>query len=244
MSEKVLKKPVGVYFLALLFMLAPIGNIMISFAGSGVPQWYAPDAFMALLGTIPFFEWIWLGMLLVTGILLLKPHRLSWSIAIFSLVVVLILNAVRVLQMDSTSIDPAYLKVFSGLSIVICLSLLVIAFYFRFPYLDRRASWLMVMTRFEMKTPIKILLERPVSGETRSVSLSGCLFEVTSGVVEPQQYNNKTLKISFMEIPDFTVEASVVDIDGAQVRVNFVNMSAPQKARLKKFLIDSDEKSG
>lgn len=136
-----LKKPTGVFLIAILFILAPIGNILISFAGSGVSDWYDPNVFFPFLQTIPLLDWLWLGLLFITGILLFRPHKLTWSLAIASLLLVLFINTYRVYNIDQNSIDPQFLKVFSMLAIVCTLSLLVIAAYFRFPYLDRRTKW-------------------------------------------------------------------------------------------------------
>ena len=123
------------------FILAPIGNILISFAGSGVQSWFLPSVFFPFIQSIPASEWSWLGLLFITGILLFRPHKLSWSVAIFTLIVVLFINAFRLFQVDPNSINPGFLKLFSGLAILITLGVLVISFYFRFPYLDRRTQW-------------------------------------------------------------------------------------------------------
>lgn len=142
MNSNTLKKPTGVFLIALLFILAPFGNILISFAGSGVEDWYNPNVFFPFLNTIPAWDWLWLGLLFVTGVLLLRPHKLTWSLAIASLLLVLLINSYRVYRIDENSIDPQFLKVFSVLAIICTLSLLVIAAYFRFPYLDRRTKWI------------------------------------------------------------------------------------------------------
>ncbi len=139
--EASLKKPLGVYAMAILFILAPLGNILISFLGSGLANWYEPPIFIALLKTISIFDWIWLGLLILTGILLFIQHKLSWTMAIMSLVVVLGINAFRLFQADPNSIEPNFLKIFSILAVVTTLGVLVIAFYFKFPYIDRRTKW-------------------------------------------------------------------------------------------------------
>lgn len=141
-QEVKLKKPIAVFVLAFLFILAPIGNIMISFIGSGINQWYQPSIFASLLRTIQIVDWVWLTLLVVTGILLLKPHKLPWTLAIISLSVVLGMNAYRLYMMDGNSIEPHFLKVFSVLAIMTTLGVLMISLYFRFPYLDQRTKWL------------------------------------------------------------------------------------------------------
>lgn len=140
-SSSQLKKPLGVYVMAIMFILAPLGNILISFLGSGLKNWYEPAIFTALLKTIAPFDWLWLGLLIFTGILLFKQHKLSWTVAIVTLVLVLGVNAVRLFQADPNSIEPHFLKIFSILAVVTTLGVLVIAFYFRFPYIDRRMKW-------------------------------------------------------------------------------------------------------
>jgi hypothetical protein len=136
-----LKKPIAIYFLAILFLLAPLGNILISFAGSGVANWYDPSIFIPFLNTIPILEWAWLIMLFMTGLLLFKAHKLSWSLAIVTLILVLIINVYRIYFVDTNSIDPQFLKIFSVIAVLCTMGVLVIAFYFRFPYLDRRTEW-------------------------------------------------------------------------------------------------------
>ncbi len=137
-----LKKPYGIYFLATLFILAPLGNILISFSGAGIENWYQPQIFYSLMRTITAIDWAWLSLLIITGVFLFKPHKLSWSLAIVTLLIVLGITAFRVFQADTNSIEPHFLKIFSLLSVIITLGVLVIAFYFRFPYLDRRTEWL------------------------------------------------------------------------------------------------------
>lgn len=136
-----LKKPIGVYAMAIMFILAPLGNILISFMGSGLQNWFEPHIFLALLKTVSAFDWLWLGLLAFTGVLLFKQHKLSWTVAIVTLVLVLAINAIRLFQADPNSIEPHFLKIFSILAVVTTLGVLVIAFYFRFPYIDRRMKW-------------------------------------------------------------------------------------------------------
>ncbi len=140
-SATSLQKPLGVYAMAIMFILAPLGNILISFLGSGLTNWYEPPIFIALLKTISTFDWVWLGLLMFTGVLLFIQHKLSWTVAIITLVLVLGINAIRLFQADPNSIEPHFLKIFSILAVVTTLGVLVIAFYFKFPYIDRRMKW-------------------------------------------------------------------------------------------------------
>jgi hypothetical protein len=140
-STTALKKPTGVYFIAILFLLAPFGNLLISFAGSGVKDWYDLGVMIPFLGSVPWLDWCWLGLLFLTGILLFRPHKLTWTLAIVTLLLVLLINVYRLFNVDTNSIDPNFLKVFSVMAIISTIGVLVIASYFRFPYLDRRTKW-------------------------------------------------------------------------------------------------------
>ena len=230
MNSNVLKRPTGVYILAVLFLFAPIGNILISFAGSGVQNWYELDVIIPFLHTIPAWDWVWLGLLSVTGILLFFPHKLSWSIAIFTLFLVLGVNVFRLYSIDSNSIDIHFLKVFSVLAILCTMSILIIALYFRFPYLDRRAKWFSKEPRFDAKTEVYV---NSLKGFTDSISLNGCkiFFEEVSDF--PQ---NSKLKIKFFEISNIEIEADLIESKDKYIRVSFINSSHDFKQDLGRWL--------
>lgn len=211
-----LKKPIGIYILAVLFILAPLGNILISFAGSGILNWYEPSIFVSLLQTIPSFEWLWLCLLVMTGALLLRAHKLSWSFAIVTLLIILGINFYRMfVSIDSNSIDPQYLKVFSILALLCTLGVLVIAFYFRFPYLDRRANWVKNVERYDLATEVQI---SQVAGYTESLSLSGCKVRLKENL---QLRSGEVIEVLFSEICPDKVKCSIVTAEGNNLRLEF-----------------------
>lgn len=226
MSNSALKKPTGVYIIAILFLFAPIGNILISFAGSGIQNWYDFGIIGPFLQSIPAMDWIWLGLLFVTGILLFRPHKLSWSIAIFTLILVLSINAYRLFNVDGNSIDPSFLKIFSVLAIICTLSVLVIAFYFRFPYLDRRSKWFSSTRRFDIRTPA---LVNGIKAMTESVSFTGCRlsFDIPSELEK-----SEIIKIKFLEISNTETDAEVIEVLESGARVEFRNISVEFKQDL------------
>lgn len=230
MTTTALKRPIGVYVLALLFLLAPAGNIFISFAGSGLQNWYNPSVLAAFLQTIPALDWVWLGLLFITGILLFRPHKLSWSVAIFTLLLILFINAYRLYQVDMNSIDPVFLKVFSLLAIICTLSVLVIAFYFRFPYLDRRANWLSNLQRVDIKTAVLCAGKAAV---TESISSSGCLIVFENS--NPLKKNDK-VNLKFAEISNVEIQGLVVESLDREARFEFHDLNAGFKQDLNKWL--------
>ncbi len=230
MTTTALKKPIGVYVLALLFLLAPAGNIFISFAGSGLQNWYDPSVLAAFLQSIPLLDWVWLGLLFATGILLFRPHKLSWSVAIFTLLLILFINAYRLYQVDMNSIDPVFLKVFSLLAIICTLSVLVIAFYFRFPYLDRRANWLSNLQRVDIKTSVLCGGEAAM---TESISTSGCLIHFESA---NHFKKNDKVNLKFAEISNTEIQGVVVESMDRVARFEFQDLNAGFRQDLNKWL--------
>lgn len=210
-----LKKPVGVYILAILFIIAPLGNILISFAGAGVNNWYEPSIFFIFLQSIPMFDWIWLTLLFFAGISLFRPHKLSWSFAIATLLFVLFINAYRMFFADMSSITPQYLKVFSILSLFCTFGVLIIAFYFRFPYLDRRANWIKNIERFDLKTEAQI---NQVNAMTESVSATGCKIATSQNL---NLKSNDQVQVVFAEIYPQPVRCVVIDSTDKHVRLEF-----------------------
>lgn len=226
----VMKKPTGVYILAILFLLAPIGNILISFVGSGVSSWHQPDVLSAFLQSIPAVDWIWLGLLFVTGLLLFRPHKLSWSVAIFTLLIVLIMNAYRLFTVEVSSIDPTFLKVFSLLAIICTLAVLIIAFYFRFPYLDRRANWISNTKRYDLRTSANIAGHKAV---TESISISGCRLTFDDS------FNFKMGEEHELKLPEISaasVKAEVVELMDNGCRIEFNQPEASFKRDLSRWL--------
>lgn len=214
-NASALKKPIGIYVLALLFIIAPLGNILISFAGAGVPNWYEPSIFIAFLQTIPVWEWAWLSLLFLTGVLLFRPHKLSWSFAIITLLLILCINIFRIYSADANSISPQYLKVFSILALFCTLGVLVIAFYFRFPYLDRRATWIKNVERFDLTTEVKI--DHTIA-LTESVSVTGCK------IITASQYPAKAgedVSVIFTEISPAPVKCTVIENREKFLRLEF-----------------------
>jgi hypothetical protein len=230
-SASALKKPIGIYILAVLFIIAPLGNILISFAGAGVTNWYEPSIFSAFIQSIPAWEWAWLGLLFLTGILLFRPHKLSWSFAIVTLLLILCINIYRIYSLDSSnSIDPKYLKVFSILALFCTLGVLVIAFYFRFPYLDRRANWVKNVERFDFATEVKI---NQTVAITDSISISGCKITTTSRMAVK---TGDTITATFSEILNKPVNCTVVESQDKYLRLEFLPQQDVFLAKLKAWV--------
>lgn len=229
-NASALKKPIGIYILAMLFIIAPLGNILISFAGAGIVNWYEPSIFIGLIQTIPVWEWAWLALLFLTGVLLFRPHKLSWSFAILTLLLILCINIFRIYSVDANSISPQYLKVFSILALFCTLGVLVIAFYFRFPYLDRRATWIKNVERFDLTTEVKI---DQMIALTESISATGCKI-ITSSQYPTQAGDD--VSVIFTEISPTAVKCSVIETRDKFLRLEFLSGQDAFLVKLKQWI--------
>jgi hypothetical protein len=237
MSEYVsdLKRPIGIYILALLFILAPIGNIFVSFAGSGVEGWYRPEVFSELMQTIPVPDWIWLAGIFFAGIALFLRHKSAWMIAVVALLLILVMNTVRAFNVDESSLNPEFVRMQILISILVTFSVLIIAFYARYPYLDRRQQWMFPTAhRYQVATPVMVHIDGDVMGMTDSVSSDGVRIEM-SKVVDAIKHA-KDLEVSFTEFDNFRVKSDIIEFNGTVLRLQYKRFGWERRGRLEAWL--------
>lgn len=216
-----LKQPIGIYILALLFMLAPLGNILISFAGSGVANWYYPAEFLELIKTIPIMDWLWLGGIFVAGVSLLGRHKSAWVLAVLSLMVVLAMNTYRAFTIDEKVLNPEFVRIQILISILVTFSVLIIAFYARYPYLDRRQQWMFPTAhRYDIKTPVVVHTGGEIAGLTESISTAGIRIRLSK--VSESLPGKTEVEFTFSELPHLKViKADVVEFSGDMLRLKY-----------------------
>lgn len=239
MEQTELKKPTGVYLLAVLFLLAPIGNLLLSFAGSGISNWKDPSVLYSLLQTVSPLDWLWLSLLIVTGILLLRPHKASWSMAIFTLLLVLAINFYRAGSGEFGNVGYAHWQIlFSSVATAV---VLVMAFYFRFPYLDRRARWFIpAAQRYEIRTPVEVVAQDIFFGITESVSVSGVRVRLQRDM-GPIASQIRYMDVIFPEMRNLKVKTLVVQYSDNVLRLKFKELRGKDLTYLKEWLRSQDE---
>ncbi|RYZ80328.1 MAG: PilZ domain-containing protein, partial [Proteobacteria bacterium] len=213
MSEKSksseLKHPFGIYIIAVLFMIAPLGNILISFAGSGVENWYTPSMFVQLLATIPATDWLWLAGVFISGVALLIRHKTTWMFAVVVLLLVLGMNTMRAFNLEDAGVNPEFVRAQILISIFVTFSVLIIAFYARFPYLDRRQQWLFPTAhRYFTPTPVYVGIGEGVMAIGDSISSAGVRLRMPRFFADIQEKQN--IDISFPEFHNLKVQTRVV----------------------------------
>ncbi|WP_374030177.1 PilZ domain-containing protein [Bdellovibrio bacteriovorus] len=231
MQPATLKKPTGVFFLAFLFMLAPLGNLLLSFAASGVPGWYEIPVLKAFLQTVSPLDWFWLSLLFITGILLLKPHKTTWTLAIVSLCFVLTINCYRFFTKDFAP-DSTLVQWQLVLSSILTFTILILALYFRFPYLDRRAQWLFPTAhRYSFRTPVDVVAQDIFQGVTESISVSGARVRLQRDL-EGGSRNLRFVDVIFPEVRNVKIKARVVEYEDNVLRLKFKELRRLEKGYL------------
>ncbi|MGZ3748616.1 MAG: PilZ domain-containing protein [Pseudobdellovibrionaceae bacterium] len=231
-----LKQPIGIYILAVLFMLAPLGNILVSFAGSGVLNWYYPSEFVELLKTIPLIDWFWLGGIFISGLSLLLRHKSAWLLAIGSLLVVLGMNTYRAFTIDETVLNPEFVRVQILISILVTFSVLIIAFYARYPYLDRRQQWMFPTAhRYDVKSPVIVHTGGDLAGLTESISTAGIRIRLAK---KNEALKDKTeIEFTLTELPGLEkIKAEVIEFNEDVLRLKYKRFSWGRRGFLEAWL--------
>lgn len=227
-------KPIGVYILAGAFVVAPLGNLILSLMISRIPGWYRSQVFLPLLKTIPVLDWLWLGSLELAGILLWFRHKTAWAMAVLSLFFVIGINLYKLFFPPSPDlqIDSLYfLLVFSTTVIV-----LIIAFYFRFPYLDRRAQWFLPTAhRYDLRSPVQVVAHDIFNGVTESISISGARIRLQQDMGESGR-QLRFIDIIFPDIRNIKVTSEVVEYGENILRVRYKRLTTKERAAMREWI--------
>lgn len=228
--KKLSEKPVFIYVLAILFLLAPVGNIALSLFAMGIPDWYQPGRILDFAAYVSSRDRIWLGLVFFAGLNLLRARKYSWILAMVSLAVVAVFNLATSLQAHGTR---AFQSPFTLISLIATLSIFCIFFFFRYPYLDRRDGVLFYHRRVELNFPVMILLDQPVKAQILNLSLSGIYIACSDGL------KPFTLKIGQeiqMEFKENIFKGKVLRCTPNGYGVHFLNLSYEQKTWIGKLV--------
>jgi lysylphosphatidylglycerol synthetase-like protein (DUF2156 family) len=230
-----LKQPIGIYILAFIFMLAPIGNILLSLAGSGIEGWYQPANLAQLVSTIPIGDWAWLAGIFIAGGTLLFRHKSAWMVAVVALLIVLCMNTYRAFTLDENVLNPDFVRMQILISILVTFSVLIIAFYARYPYLDRRQQWMFPTAhRYDIATPILVHVAEGVTGVSESISTAGIRIRMPR-VVDALKHVEK-LEVTFTEMDNLKVQSEIVEFNGTTLRLRFKNFGWGSRGLLEAWL--------
>lgn len=230
-----MKDPRLLKYLGYAFLIAPLGNLLLSLLSHQDEAGLNSERAIELFANIPLEDWAWLFLLFLSGVLLLMRHKTAWLIAVLSLLTVVLLNVTSLLEGEGRTFFSAAQEVQVLFSIFASACAILILFYARYPYLDRRQGWLgPVAERYDLRTPVEIELGRWVSGESESLSSSGCRIRLPSG--EPLPSGIRFLSIRFPEIGIHQIKAQVVGFDGPVVRLKFRDLTGKDRKILGQWM--------
>ena len=212
-----LKKPIILQILSILFILAPLGNIVISFYGVGSTEWTNPAVFFNWLSTVDSLDWFWLILTFSTGVLLFIQHKTAWLVAIINLILILSVNMYRwATTGELIDVEFSYFHNQIAFSLLVTLAALGILFYARYPYLDRRTRWIgTVAPRMDIKTVVTVVAEDVYNGMATNISVTGIVVELTKALNSKAAM--KFVDIIFPEISHIKINCQMVQSDRKSV---------------------------
>lgn len=231
-----LKKPIILQILAILFIVAPLGNILISFYGVGSSDWTKPAVFLSWASTIDILDWFWLLLTFSTGILLFIQHKTAWLMAMINLMLILSVNIYRwATTGELIDVEYSYFQTQIAFSILATLATLGILFYARFPYLDRRSRWLgSVAPRIDIKTLVTVVAQDVYNGFATNISVSGMVVELNKSLSSGPAM--KFVDVIFPDLGNLKIKCRLIQADGMSLRLKFRDLQREDKKRLKDWI--------
>lgn len=210
------------------FMGAPFGNLFLSLATSGVPNWWEPETALDLMSQIPSLDWIWLFLLFLSGVLLLMRHKTAWLFAVLTLFTVVAMNMGSLMESDRKDIISMAEEVQVIFSLFATVCAILILFYARYPYLDQRQGWLRpTAERFDLQTPVRIFADDVYEGTSESLSASGCRIRLQKNWGAGPRL--RFVDLNFPDVGTFRVKGQIVGSKDMVLRIKFREFPAKDR---------------
>jgi len=225
-----IKKPWGLQLLIYAFLIAPFGNIALTAAVLGIANWYHPRIYLQIISNIQSLDYLWLGLIFISGVLLTARHKTAWIFAITALSATVLINLRNLFELvnSNAASNIAISQVF--FSLIATSAVGVIFFYFRYPYLDRRATLFGFAGRVDVKLSSVIhFSSESLQTKCDSISITGARFIIKSS--DTKHVENESLSVQF-SAEELEMKGVVVQHTEDILRVKFVEMSAEQKSKL------------
>lgn len=199
--------------------MCPIGNFLISYYMSDIRNQLGLSQLSQILPLIPPIDWIWNGLIALSGILILQRRKLSWLVAIGSIFLCTLINIYKFVAFPDVPFGWGYLL----MTMMVSMGAVLAIGYFRYPYLDRRDRWVSLNRRTDVQIPVK-LLPGPAGVIATNISMTGAKLKFPGhcDYVEDQTLN--------LEFENHSVEARVVWVGDVLAGVAFQNPSREFKS--------------
>lgn len=243
-DEKIIGTPFVLKILAVSFMLAPFGNIYFSFLSMKLPSWFIHQNMVWLVSQVSKLDLLWFGLTFISGLMLLKPTKASWALAMISLFAATVSSVVDLFGKKALS-DSTHLS-YVVLCLVSSLSIVVILYFFRFPYLDRRDRWWGVSRRYRADAEIDCRVEGSEWSRTNLInfSSSGVLFKRARTLSSDRGFKSgDRVEIKFQLPNEEKVEQGIIrSLRDDAVGVEFIPSLTLKRLKLLRWLTQSSKK--
>jgi hypothetical protein len=234
------RKPIWIHVVALLFLLAPVGNFVFGLIALGYRRWPSPEDFSTLLASVPTTAWALQACVAATGVALLFVRRGSLLLATVTL---LALNLYNLFNFREFSVIGG-----ANLAVLIVITAAVLAaFYltdFRKPYLNPRVRWWETAARYRADLSVGVL-EGETDFRLLDVSRTGALVAGPGHLADRLRLGAAVS----LRLPDgarlsaeIVREAHDVEGEGRAWGLQFKGLGKAAKQALREFLstLDSD----
>lgn len=218
-----LKRSLLIYTLAVAFLVSPFINLASALKMGGHLQWYNPAIWYELFEQVSLMEKLILIGIAISGCGLFLQRKWSWSASVFILILISVYN---LFLADSEGSSFAGVR---GLNFFVNSSILLVFYFFRFPYLDKRDHIFSgYARRFIVNLPVQV---DGADCIMMNISKSGCFLQATEAKDRFQK--DQEIKIHF---PEGDVQAKVLRIVDFGVGCQFVHMNSEQRGLIKRFI--------
>jgi len=183
------------------------------------------------------FQWI---LIVGTALSLLVRHKSAWAVG---LVLMLIFVSTMIVErywtsggedLDSMLGTAKFIGAMTGLYVII-----VMMYFFRYPYLDRRQKWFgPTADRFMVQIPV--LINGSISADTADLSYTGARIALKDAGENFKKGDR--ISVQLPEVTDLVCQGEVIAKENGLLRVNFDKMDGESKETLRQWLLSQDIK--
>lgn len=219
--------------MAILFVLAPLGNFLFGLYSLGYRRWPDNADLRSLLASVPPFAWILQTCVMATGVALLFVRRGSLLLATVTLSLMTLYNLARFRDFSVIGSLNLAVLILATLGVLAALYLTD----FRKPYLNPRVRWWETAQRFRAEIPVTVI-EGEEPFRLLDVSRTGAL------VAGPEHLAarlpaGQTLRVHLptgLELAAEVVRETKVDGEARAWGLRFTGETPQSRRALRKFL--------
>jgi hypothetical protein len=222
-----LKKPVLVWIVGCCYLIAGPATLIQIAVFEHIAKWYDPSVWLNIFAQMSFLDQAVCAAAPVAGMSLLIQRKRSWVLAIAVLLGALVQNIYCIVSGEEL-LYPIAIPMIANSAV------LIVFYYFRFPYLDRRDRIFSGLTkRYPIEMPVTIDQHKGVLA--KSISTAGCNLVFTPKQKLPDV--NSTVQF---QIDGISFEGTIRYHHKETVGVRFIFPRRLSRSKLRQILNHSE----